>query len=368
MKYNVGIIGVGGIGKFHLDVIKGMDIIEPVAVVDVRGEEAKAVAEKYGTNWYTDYIEMIEREKPDFVSICLPHWLHSKVSIDAAKAGVSALVEKPMAISIKEADQMIEEAMKNSVKLGVVFQHRWKSTSRRMKKFAEDGELGELMRAMLEYNTFRSQSYYESADWRGKWETEGGGVLINQGIHYIDLFQWIIERRPKFLFATLGTFAHRIEVEDLATATLVFEGEIQASIQMSTIDHPTIFRMEFRGDKGLAELSGDVVKLARNEPSIKESSKLKEVWGTPQLTWETFEDKETDGRKLHELVYKDFVEALTEDREPEVSGVEGRKSVEIVNAIIASGFIGAPVKFPLDSDKYDEILRELIRRRYIAKS
>jgi len=363
MRYKVGVIGVGVIGKLHLDVMKEIQEAEPIAVVDTRKEEAQAAASKYQIRWYSDYIDMIERERPDIVSVCLPHSLHCKVVCDAARAGINVLVEKPMAISVKQADQMIAAARKSGVKLGVVFQNRQRAVAKRLKGLVEDGTLGDLMRALLEFNTFRSQTYYKSADWRGKWRTEGGGVLINQGIHYLDLFQWVIGRRPRVLFGAINTLAHDIEVEDIATATMVFEGHMQATIQMSTIDHPTICRHEYRGEKAYAEFDDKSIKIARDVPSIRESSKLQEMWATPQISWETIEEPEQGGKPLHELVYREFLDSLAHDRQPPVSGEEGRKSIEIVNAIIASGFTGKPVRFPLDPDRYEEILRNLSKRK-----
>lgn len=362
MGYRIAVIGVGVIGKLHLDVIRELRDIEPIAVVDIREEEGKATASKYGLKWYSDYMDMIENEKPDMVSVCLPHFLHSKVVCDAARAGVNVLVEKPMAISIKESDRMISRAKKSGVKLGVVFQNRERAIAKRLKKIVSDGTLGDLMRALLEFNTFRSQAYYNSAGWRGRWHTEGGGILINQGIHHLDLFQWLIGKKPRRLFAVTNTIAHEIEVEDLATSVIAFEEDIQAAIQMGTIDHPTICRIELRGQNAYAEFDDKSIKLARNDPAIGETSKLKEMWATPELTLEEIEEPKEEAKKLHEAVYLDFLDSMTHDRPPAVSGEEGRKSIEIVNAIVASSFTRRPVSFPLDADQYEQILKKLTKR------
>ncbi len=359
MRYKIAVIGVGVVGKLHLDVIKELANAEAIAVVDVREDEGKATASKYGLKWYSDYMEMIENEKPDMVSVCLPHFLHSKVVCDAARAGVNVLVEKPMAISIKESDRMISMAKRSGIKLGVVFQNRERAIAKRLKKIVADGTLGDLMRALLEFNTFRSQAYYSSAGWRGRWQTEGGGVLINQGIHHLDLFQWVIGKKPRRLCAFTNTMAHDIEVEDLATSIIEFEECTQAAIQMSTIDHPTICRIELRGQNAYAEFDDKSIKLARNNPTIGDRSKLQEMWATPELTLEEIEEPKEEAKKLHEAVYLDFLDSMTHDRQPAVSGEEGRKSVEIVNAIVASSFTRRPVRFPLDADKYEQILRKL---------
>lgn len=360
MKFKVGVVGVGGVGKAHLKALKKIDMVEPVAVADVAVDLAKAVATEYSLRCYTDYVEMIQKEELDVVSICLPHFLHCKAACEAARMGVNVLVEKPIAISIKEADLMINESKKNNVKLGVVFQNRYRKTFSRLKKVVEDGGLGVLMRALLQYTTFRNQAYYDSAEWRGKWATEGGGVLINQGVHFIDLFQWIIGRKPKLIFGVLATLAHDIEVEDIATATLVFDENVQATIQMSTIDHPSISRIEVRGEEGYAEVSENSLKIAYNNPSIK--GMFKGIWETPDLGWETFKIEEK-WEDLHEAVYRDFLESIAQDRESFVSGEEARKSLEIVNGFIASWYLKRPIEFPLNPELYDQIFKELSGRK-----
>jgi predicted dehydrogenase len=358
MKLRAGVIGVGGIGKTHLKTLKKLDMVETIAVADIVADLAKAVAMEYGLKWYTDYLEMIEKEKLDVVSICLPHFLHCKAVCEVARMGVNILLEKPIAISVGEADLMINESSKNRVKLGVVFQNRYRKTFSKLKRVVEEDKLGNLMRTILQYNTFRTQAYYRSAEWRGRWATEGGGVLINQGIHFIDIFQWIIGKRPKTIFGVLGTLAHDIEVEDTATATMLFEGNMQAAIQMSTIDHPPISKLEIRGEKGYAEADENTLKIFYNSPSVK--SEFKGAWETPNVEWEALGAEER-WEDFHEPVYRDFLESIVQDREPFVSGEEARKSLEIVNAFIASWYLKRPINFPLDPGLYDKVLKDLSR-------
>ncbi|MEM3712908.1 MAG: Gfo/Idh/MocA family oxidoreductase [Thermoproteota archaeon] len=358
MKFRVGVIGVGGIGKNHLKALRKIDVAETVAVADIVADLAKSVAVEYNLKWYTDYVEMIEKEKLDVVSICVPHFLHRKAVCEAANMGVNILLEKPIAISIKEADLMINEARRNNVKFGVVFQNRYRKTFSSMKRLVENGKLGNLFRALLQYNTFRSQAYYRSAEWRGKWSTEGGGVLITQGIHYIDIFQWVIGKRPKLIFGVFDTLAHKIEVEDIATATILFEEGVQAMIQMSTLDHPPITRIEIRGEKGYTEANENSLKIFYNTPSVKEE--LKGVWETPAVEWEAL-GVEENWEDFHELIYRDFFESIAKDREPLITGEEARKSLEIVNAWVASWHLKKPINFPLDPELYDKVLNDLKR-------
>jgi len=357
-RVSFGIIGVGGIGRHHIKCMKEAEEVEVVAVADINEQVARAVAEEFKVDWYKDYTRMIERDDIDAISICTPHFLHCKMALDCIEAGKHVLVEKPMARTVAECDAMINKAKRADVKLGVVFQHRTNPIPITIKEYITQGNLGKLYRGSLEYATFRSQAYYNSGAWRGTWGMEGGGVLINQGIHFIDLFQWFIGLKPRRISAFIGNLLHNIEVEDLASAVLEYEAGVQTMMQFSTIDEPGYHRVTLRGEKALIVYEGEKVKTAITTPSISRGVMESEKWGRPKAEWIELSPKEVE-ISGHQAVIKDFALAILEDRNPMVPGEEGIKSVEIVNGIIMSAVTEKVVEFPVDRQLYDKVIEKL---------
>ncbi|MEM2960590.1 MAG: Gfo/Idh/MocA family oxidoreductase, partial [Candidatus Bathyarchaeia archaeon] len=251
------------------------------------------------------------------------------------------LIDKPMAINLKEADEIITEARRRNVKLGVNLQSRFDPTVRKVKDAADNGFFGRLILGEAVVEWFRTQEYYDESSWRGRWATEGGGALINQAIHTIDLLVWIMGR-PKYLWAQMGTFAHRIEVEDLAVAAIRFESGAIGLIQGSTAIYPGLpTRLEIHGTRGTAIIEGESLKrwaVVGGEDIVSEATKegLKS-WTRPELVPAT----------NHASLIRDFAMAILEDREPTVNGVEGRKSLEVIMAIYESARNNSIIKFPL---------------------
>ncbi|RLF06315.1 MAG: hypothetical protein DRK00_02045 [Thermoprotei archaeon] len=370
MRLRHAIVGAGVIGRHHAKVVHELEEYELVAVADVVEEKARSLAERYGARAYTDYVEMFEKEELDTVSVCTPHPLHSEVAVAAAKHGVNVLTEKPMAATVSQCLEMIWEARRRGVKLGVVFQYRFEPHFRRAKRLISSGGLGEPYRALLRYVTYRDMAYYGSAEWRGRWASEGGGVLINQAVHLIDAFTWLMGMMPVEVFAYAGTVGHDIEVEDLVSAVALYANGCQAAMQFSTLDTPDMVHVEIRGDRG--------VLLVETSPKRGEEG-LKSVVGRYLYLNETpirraiFASLKGGGRPGyrieevrvdepftgHRAVLEDFAKAVLEDREPEVPGEEGVKSVELINAMIMSAVKGQPVKIPISPAEYDRLLEEL---------
>ncbi len=365
-KVTFGVIGVGGIGRHHVKCMREVEEAEVVAVADINEAAARSVAEEFKVDWYLDYAKLLERDDIDAVSICTPHFLHCKMAIECAKAGKHVLVEKPMARTVSECDAMVREARRCGVKLGVVFQHRANPTILAVKEFIERGGLGELYRGDLEYFTFRTQSYYNSGAWRGTWSMEGGGVLINQGIHFIDVFQWLVGLRPRRVFAFITNLLHDIEVEDLASAVLEFDGGFQATMQLSTIDQPGYTRITIRGDEALLVYEDGKARVAVTQPPIRKGIAESERWERPQVEWKELEPKQVE-LTGHAAVIRDFALAVLEDREPMVAGEEGTKSVEIVNGIVMSAALGRAVDFPVDRQLYDKVVGKLAELKQISR-
>jgi predicted dehydrogenase len=338
-----GIIGTGVGANFCAQGISMItDTAELVAVTSQREERAKEFASKWDLKfWYTDHKEMLQKADIDAVIISSPHYLHYPMALDAMKMGKHVLVDKPMAINLKEADEMIEEAQIRHVKLGVTLQSRFDPTFRKVKAAVEGGKFGRLILGEAVVEWFRTQEYYETSPWRGRWTTEGGGALINQAIHTIDLLLWIMGQ-PKYLWAQIDTFAHEIEVEDLAVAVVRFDNGALGVIQGSTAIYPGLpTRLEIHGTEGTAIIEGETLKrwsVVGEEEIMAEGTKAGlKSWSRPEALPAT----------NHASLIKDFAQAILEDKEPYVNGAEGRKSLELIRAIYKSGKTQSRVDFPL---------------------
>ena len=377
-KVKFAVIGVGGIGKYHAEIIKMINETELVAIADINEKVGRRIASNYKVAFYKDYLDMIEKEELDAVSICTPHFSHDEIAVNCAKCGVNILVEKPMALSIKRADRMIQEAKKNSVKLGVVFQWRTYPVYLAAKKVIEKGLLGDLIFSFLNFYCYRSQKYYLRGFWRGKWAYEGGGVLITQAIHAIDIYQWLINTKFKRLFAYIGTLGHEIEVEDIAIASIEFENNAKGSIFATSLSalpgSETLPDMIIQGEEGALiirrylcyEKDKEIKKcnilfyefdIPVREAIMKSVQYEKDLY--PKAKIKEIELKR--GKGGHEEVIRDFALAILEDRNPMVPGEEGRKSLEIVNAIIYSGIKRVEVNFPLNADEYEKLIQKLAK-------
>jgi len=259
-------------------------------------------------------------------------------------------------MSVVMADKMIEEAEKRDVKLGVVYQLRTNPVSRKVKEALEEDRIGSILRVCMEACVFRTQTYYDRDSWRGKWATEGGGVLINQTIHYLDLLQWFVGK-PSKLQGWISTMLHKIEVEDIASSAIIFENGAHGIIQVSTIDAPPMIRFEISGYKGKIINEDNEIKLGSLEKPINEYIEKGTAWGRPKFEWVKLQPEEANYG--HSVVIEDFARTIMEDREPMVPGKEGRVSLEIVNAIILSSFEEKPVKFPIDRERYSRLMERL---------
>ena len=356
-KVKMGVIGVKGVGRIHVEAISSSEKTELRAVADINEEAGKTVALNYGVEWYRNYEEMLELKDLDAVSICTPHFLHCQMALKALDYGKHVLVEKPMAISVSEADEMIQKSKEKSLKLAVVFNNRMKPINREIKRIIDSGEIGGVYRACIETCIFRTQAYYNRDAWRGKWATEGGGVLINQSIHDVDLFQWFLGRPVKVL-GQIGTMYHDIEVEDLASAVILFKNGAQGIFQASTIDPIMIKRIEICGDKGKIQMDENVRK-AILEKTVKDYIAAESIWNARQ-EYQWFDVRtEEEKRSGHQAIIEDFAESILLDRKPFISGEEGRTALEIVNAIILSSFEGRAVSLPIDKRAYDNLLERL---------
>ena len=291
-RIRAAVVGCGNISVMHLDSIAALEEAKLVAVCDIDGVRASAAAEKYHTKAYADYRELIEAERPDVLHICLPHYLHTSVAEDAFRAGVHVLCEKPMSIRYEDAVSAVETAERHGVRYGVVFQCRYNTPSQLVKERIEDGRLGRVRCARSVLTWHRPDHYYGGSDWKGTWEREGGGVIIDQAIHSLDLANWFIDSVPVEVQASLHNRNHReIEVEDTGEGMIRYEnGSILSFFAMNNylVDEPIEIRLVC--ENGTASLSYDEARISyrdgtmesvKNRPQqIVSYSGGKPYWGT----------------------------------------------------------------------------------------
>ena len=222
-KLRVGIIGCGRISVMHFDAAQKLDMAELVACADIKEDRAIKAAESYGIVAYTDYKEMIEKEKLDAVHLCLPHYLHSEVAIYAMRHGLDVITEKPMDIDVKSAEEAVAVAKETGRKFGVIFQCRYNDASQLVKQALDSGKLGKVLSARSTLTWFRPDDYYEDSDWKGTWDKEGGGVVIDQAIHSIDLVRWLIDSDIESVSCNMANRGHSsVIVEDSAEGFITF--------------------------------------------------------------------------------------------------------------------------------------------------
>ncbi len=339
MQYGFGLIGCGRIANNHIKAITSMDSARLAAVCDIDDARLAAAKEQYGCQTYSDYCEMLKNPGIQIVNICAPSGLHARMAIDAMNAGKHVLVEKPMAMSLKEAAAMIAAAEKNGVKLGVVHQNRFNKAIVKLRRALEEGRFGKLTHGALTVRWHRDKNYYDQAPWRGTW-AQDGGCLMNQSIHNIDLLQWMMGP-VESVFAYTATNAREIEGEDAAVAVLKFKNGAFATIEASTTVYPcnleeTLHLFGTTGTVGVGGVAVNKIEAWRFE-------------GVDEAVVLTDQDKEPPNVYGfgHYDIIRDFTDAVASDRRPAVPGEEGRKAVEIILAIYHSVTYREEVKLPL---------------------
>jgi UDP-N-acetyl-2-amino-2-deoxyglucuronate dehydrogenase len=338
------IIGGGMIGQIHAEEIRKIKGAHLVAVAGPSKETAGNLALKYNAHWYKDYFTMLKREDIHIVNICTPSGMHSEMAIAAARAGKHIIVEKPMDVSLEKADLMIAEAKKFGVKLSVISQHRFDPSTIDVKKAIQSGKLGEIVLAEVAVNWYRTQEYYDSVSWRGTWKLDGGGALINQSIHTIDLLLHFLGP-AKSVKALMNTAAHdKIEVEDVLVAAVEFNNNALCTIACTTAAYPGFSnRIELFGTNGSAIIESDqLIKCCfkdekENEISIKNS--LKPILSNPTGA----SNPGSISGHPHYLQFVDIIEAIRDNREPLINGTESRKTLEFVLAMYQSAREGKVV-------------------------
>jgi UDP-N-acetyl-2-amino-2-deoxyglucuronate dehydrogenase len=332
-QFRFGIIGSGVIAATHAQAISQLMDARLIAISDIIPEKAQKLADKYGAIAYSDPEEMLKREALDVVCICTPSGMHGQHAILAMHAGCHVVVEKPMEIRREAIDEMVRVQREQGVQLTVISQHRFDPATSRVHELVAGGHLGKLVLGNAIVPWWRSQAYYDSGEWRGTWALDGGGILMNQAIHSIDLLQWLLGP-VQSLFAYTSTLVHTIEVEDIASVTLHFANGALGTISATTGAYPGLgARIEVYGDKGSAIIDSDqLVQLKLSDESEAEQA----LHGQETSSGGASSDPAALNVESHRLQIADLLRAIREVGTPLVDGEAGRQPVEIILAIYQS--------------------------------
>ena len=352
----VGLVGCGKVGTIHAAALRSIPEAEFVGAVDALPERAERYAAEYSVRAFPSLPALLRAV--DVIVIGTPHPLHAEPAIRAAEAGVHVLVEKPLAASLADCDAMLAAARKSGVALGVISQRRFCEPIVRMRLALEAGKIGQPVLGVFQMYSWRDPAYYRSDPWRGRWDTEGGGVLVNQSPHHLDILLWFMGAAAEVCGYWANLNHPTVEVEDTAVASIRFQNGGLGSVLASLSQKPGLHsKIHIHGSNG-ASIGAEVDRgptFIAGVTSIAEPP-LNDVWTIPgeESHLSAFQDE--DRKRFaavdatvyyHVLQFRDFFRAIREGRAPLVTGEEGRAVVELFTAIYRSGREGRVIALPL---------------------
>lgn len=354
MKYKIAIIGCGRISHKHIEaIVDNSEKLELVGVCDVIEQRAKDKANEYKEHFtdvdvaiYTDYKKLLDEIKPDIVTIATESGYHVEIAVNCLKSGTNVICEKPMALSSVDAQKMNDTAERVGKKLAVCFQNRFNAPIQKTRKALEAGRFGRMLHGMIQIRWNRNEGYYKQALWRGTWEQDGG-TLMNQCTHGIDLLQWMMGEDVVRVHGVTRKFLRPIEAEDFGAAILEFKSGAVGMIEGTADIFPTNLNetLSLFGEQGSVVVAG----LAVNRMETWRFADAEKVGDTED---KVLNPDEKDPPSVygfgHSALFADFVDALDNNREPYVSGVVGKKALDVVLAIYQSMKEGRPIDMPVD--------------------
>lgn len=373
-KVKVGLVGLGNIGGTHIKYLTTMENVDLVGVCDVVQEKADAMAALHGTTAYYSHHDLFRESGLEVVIVAVPHYDHVPVTVDAFAQGIHVLCEKPLAVHVNDANQMIRayEAAKTrqpNLLFGIMFQERTYPFYQKVKDLLDHGDLGRLTRVTWINTTwFRTQAYYDSGTWRATWAGEGGGILTNQCPHNLDMYQWLFGLPARISgHAHIGKY-HDIEVEDEVTAYFEHDNGMVGHFIVTTGESPGTNRLEIVGENGkLVYENGKIVFYRNRESMFTFSAESTEGFAHVE-SWYTEIPVNTNVPVGHHVVATRFVEAvLNGSHDVTAHGAEGLNGLILANGIMLSSFTEQVVQVPFDADDYDRILQGLIRESKFVK-
>ncbi|MGI6215962.1 MAG: Gfo/Idh/MocA family protein [Christensenellales bacterium] len=363
-KIKTAIVGCGKVGHFHAKCYKQLENSEFVGAVGTRKGKGAEFAKEYGVPGFDSIEELVKKTGAEAISICTPHLFHAKYAVEAAKLGLNVAIEKPLAITLSDCDKIIEETKASNVIGTTISQRRFYLPSLRLKKAIEDGKIGKPILGTVNMFGWRSMDYYHSDKWRGTWDGEGGGVLVNQAPHQIDLLLWYMGEVDE-LYGMWDTLNHpELEVDDTAIAVMRFKSGAMGNIVVSNSQNPALWgNVHVHGSNGASigvQTDGGAMFIAGmsgiTEPPVND------IWTVKgeEDKLETYKKQDGDFFNsvdnmyyFHRQQLKDFLDAIIEKRSPKVTLEDGRRTVELFNAIYISNKTKTPVKFPLKESFLD---------------
>jgi UDP-N-acetyl-2-amino-2-deoxyglucuronate dehydrogenase len=336
-----GIIGCGRVAPRHAQSILEIPNADLVAVADEILSRAQNFETKYNAQPYSDYHELLARDDIDVVNVCVPSGLHKQLVLDVIAAGKHVIVEKPIALSTSDANEMIQAAEDADIKLCVILQNRFNAPMQELYDAVKSDKIGKILLGNATVRWYRPQSYYEDG-WHGTWAMDGG-ALMNQSIHHIDALQWLVGD-VESVFAFTGTQAHQMEAEDTGVVVLRFKNGALGSIEGSTITYPQNIEgsVAVFGEKGSLKIGGTALNrkvLWRVDGELENEREI--------ITGDLVDPHSVYGSS-HRLVIEDMIDAIHEDRQPRTHGAEGKRSLALVQAIYESARTGQPVEVSYD--------------------
>ncbi len=366
----VGIIGYGNMGQSHASGFDGMKGAVIGAICDLDPKKAAAAKEKYNVPTFTDTKSMLTSGTCDAVIVAVPHYDHVPLAIDAFEAGLHVMVEKPMAVSVTAARKLnaAYERFKH-LKFGIMFNQRTNPTYRKIRDLIADGELGEVTRVTwIVTNWFRTWTYYASGGWRATWAGEGGGVLINQCPHNLDLIQWVCNGLMPSRITAVGFVGktHPIEVEDEVSAILEYPNGAIGHFITGTGEAPGTNRLEICGDRGKLISENGKLAFVRTRKSVSDINKNSPDSFAHVETWNVEVPVGSyPALGEHRTVLQRFIDVVRDNRPNSdlyAEGTEGINGLEIGNAMLMSGLTRKPVELPVKGEEYDAFIADMTKK------
>lgn len=358
------VVGVGAaVYAMHRPALLG-DTAEVVGVTDLNGAVSRERAAELGCDFYTDLETMLQDARPEVVAVLTPHPLHAPMAVQCLRAGAHVLVEKPLAVHAGEADAMIQAAAEAGRILAVNFQQRLRPEVVRAAELVRSGALGRVQHLELAVVWPRTAAYYRLGSWRATWAGEGGGVLLNQAPHDLDLVCHLLGL-PGRVVAWTRTAFHAIETEDTVQAMLEWPSGTLGGVHISTAEGGRPARLELLGTRGLLRVGTGSLTFERFDEDLTDFlAENPEPFASPVLNEVPLELP--PGAGDHEAVYRDLYRAITEGTPVSADGAAGRLSLELANAMILSSHTRETVELPLDRDRYAALLNDLKRGQHVG--